>query len=302
MDRLEGMELFLRVIDRGSLSAAGRELGLSPAAVSNHIRALEDWVGARLLNRTTRALTLTEAGQAFRARCELILSEVGEAQTEASMLQGSPRGVLRVSAPVAFGARWLGAPLATYLNQYPAMELDVVLSDRKVDLIEEGFDVAIRIGNLDDSGLVARRLAPSRLSLCASPGYIEQEGEPTHPDDLVNHHCLEYSLRTSLGRWTFTGPNGNEVSVRISGRLRATNGEVLRAAAVAGLGVTLAPTFLVRDDLQSGRLARLLPEYEPKPTAIYALQPPGRRPPAKVRSFIDFLVSQFGPPPPWDSA
>ncbi|WP_247334275.1 LysR family transcriptional regulator [Bradyrhizobium sp. 147] len=294
------MNVFLRVIERGSLSAAGRELGLSPAAISNQIRSLEDWLGTRLLNRTTRQLTLTEAGEAFRDRCETILSQVSEAEAAAAALQGAPRGLLRLTAPTTFAIRYLGPVVAAYLARFPEVQIDMVLNDRVVDLIEEGFDLAIRIGELTDSNLIARQIAPSRFAVCAAPSYLERCGEPSRPSELADHHCLEYSLRTPAGRWLFAGPEGQHSTVSISGRLRATNGDLLRSAAVEGLGITLAPTFIVGEDIKSGRLVPLLQGYEVKPAAIFAVRSPGRNPPLKVRSFIDFLIEWFSPTPDWD--
>jgi DNA-binding transcriptional LysR family regulator len=300
MDRLGSMNMFLRVVERGSLSAAGRELALSPAAVSNHIRALEDWLGVRLLNRTTRQLTLTEAGQTFRERCETILAEVADAEAAAASLQAVPRGVLRVNAPIAFGVRHLAPVIAAYLDRYSETTLDLVLNDRVVDLIEEGFDVAIRIGDLADSELVARRLAPCRFVVCAAPHYLKHRGEPKHPAQLSDHHCLEYSLRAPPGRWVFTGPDGNDVAVTIAGRLRATNGDLLRSTAVQGLGVILAPTFIVGDNLRDGTLMQLLIGYNVRPSGIFAVYPAGRYPSPKLRSFVDFLADQIGAEPSWD--
>jgi DNA-binding transcriptional LysR family regulator len=300
MDRLGSMSLFLRVLERGSLSAAGRDLALSPAAVSNHIRALEDWLGVRLLNRTTRQLSLTEAGETFRARCETILAKVAEAEATVASLQAVPRGILRVNAPIAFGVRHLGPVVAAYLDRYADMKLDLVLNDRLVDIVEEGFDVAVRVGDLADSQLVARRLAPCRFVVCAAPRYLELRGEPLRPADLQDHHCLEYSLRAPPGRWAFTAADGKDISIAIAGRLRATNGDLLRSAAKAGLGVILAPTFIVCDDLKDGALRELLTDYTVKPTGIFAVYPTGRYPSPKLRSFIDFLAEQFGACPSWD--
>jgi DNA-binding transcriptional LysR family regulator len=300
MDRLGSMNLFLRVVERGSLSAAGRELTLSPAAVSNHVRALEDWLGVRLLNRTTRQLTLTEAGETFRERCETILAEVADAEAAAASLQAEPRGVLRVNAPIAFGARHLGPVIAAYLDRYSEMALNLVLNDRVVDLIEEGFDMAIRIGDLADSELVARRLSPCRYVVCAAPHYLKHRGEPQHPAELSDHDCLEYSLRAPSGRWVFTGPDGEDVAVAIAGRLRATNGDLLRSAAVQGMGIILAPTFIVGDDLKDGTLRQVLAKYSVKPAAIFAVYPGGRYPSPKLRSFVDFLADRFGAQPSWD--
>ncbi|QRK06261.1 LysR family transcriptional regulator [Archangium violaceum] len=300
MDRFQSMAVFTRVVASGSLSKAGRELGMSPAGVSHHLRALEDWLGARLLNRTTRRLSLTEVGTGFHARCVRILEEVEEARSAVDALQATPRGLLRVNAPITFGMRHLSPAIADYLAAHPEMAIDIALSDRRVDLLEEGIDVAIRIGVLADSSLVARRLAPSRSVLCAAPAYVERFGSPSSPADLVHHQCLEYTYRSTPGEWRFVGPEGKEESVSIRGRLTATNGELLRIAALRGLGLTLAPTFIVGEDLAAGRLVCLMPGYEPAEVAIHAVYPQGRHLSAKVRSFVDFLAARFGKEPEWD--
>ncbi|PTL82399.1 LysR family transcriptional regulator [Vitiosangium sp. GDMCC 1.1324] len=300
MDRFQSMAVFVRVVASGSLSKAGRELGMSPAGVSHHIRALEDWLGSRLLERTTRRLGLTEVGAGFHARCVRILEEVEEARSAAAALQVTPRGRLRVNAPITFGIRHLSPAISDYLVAYPEMAIDITLNDRKVDLIEEGFDVAIRIGTLADSSLVARRLAPSRSVLCAAPSYVKRFGAPSAPADLVHHQCLEYTYRATPGEWRFIGPGGDEESVSVSGRLTASNGELLRVAALRGLGITLAPTFIVGEDLAARRLVPLLPGHVPAEAAIYAVYPQGRHLSAKVRSFVDFLAERFGTPPEWE--
>ncbi|WP_438027224.1 LysR family transcriptional regulator [Sorangium sp. So ce233] len=301
MDRLTSMAVFTKVVATGSFSKAGRELGLSPAGVSNHIRALEDWLGARLVHRTTRRLSLTEAGEALHERCARILEEVEEAQAAAGALHEAPRGRLKLSAPITFGTRHLAPVIADYLLVYPEVAVDVSLNDRKVDLLEEGFDVAIRIGELPDSSLAARRIAASRSVLCASPAYVERHGAPVEPADLERHECLEYAYRATPGQWRFRGPDGEEMSVRVRGRLTSTNGDVLRVATLRGLGVSFAPTFIVGEDLAAGRLVPLMPRYAPAELGIHAVYPQGRHLPAKLRSFIDFLVDRFGQEPAWDT-
>ncbi|WP_437623892.1 LysR family transcriptional regulator [Sorangium sp. So ce1151] len=301
MDRLTSMAVFTKVVATGSFSKAGRELGLSPAGVSNHIRALEDWLGARLIHRTTRRLSLTEAGEALHERCARILEEVEGAQAAAGALQEAPRGRLKISAPITFGMRHLAPVIADYLLAYPGVAVDVALNDRKVDLLEEGFDLAVRIGELPDSSLAARRLATSRSVLCASPAYVERHGAPGEPAELERHQCLEYAYRATPGQWRFSGPDGEEVSVRIRGRLTSTNGELLRVAALRGLGISVAPTFIVGEDLAAGRLVPLMPRYAPAELGVHAVYPQGRHVPAKVRSFIDFVVSRFGHEPAWDA-
>ncbi|WP_437819519.1 LysR family transcriptional regulator [Sorangium sp. So ce1078] len=301
MDRLTSMAVFTKVVATGSFSKAGRELGLSPAGVSNHVRALEDWLGARLIHRTTRRLSLTEAGEALHERCTRILAEVEQAQAAAGALHASPRGRLKISAPITFGIRHLAPVIADYLLTYPEVAVDVSLNDRKVDLLEEGFDLAVRIGALPDSSLAARRIAPSRSVLCASPAYVERQGAPVEPADLERHECLEYAYRATPGQWRFHGPGGEEVSVRVRGRLTATNGELLRVALLSGLGIGIAPTFIVGEDLAAGRLVSLMPGYGLEEVGVHAVYPQGRHISAKVRSFIDFLVNRFEQEPAWDA-
>jgi DNA-binding transcriptional LysR family regulator len=299
MDRIESIGVFAKVVAKQSFSGAARELRLSQAAVSKHVRALEEWLGAQLLNRTTRRLNLTEIGALVHARCERILEEIDEVQQSASALQTVPRGVVHLAAPVSFGITQLGPALADYLSRYPEVVVDVTLDDRFVDLVEEGLDLALRVGALKDSSLIARRLAPVRFALCASPGYVKQYGAPRRPDDLSNHRCLFYSLRAIPGEWRFIGPDG-EVALRISGRFRSNSGNMLHAAMVAGAGIGLAPTFVVGRDLAEGRLIALMPDYRPVESELSAIYPPAKHPSAKVRSLIDFLAARFGPEPPWD--
>lgn len=295
MDRLVSMGVFARVVESGSLSAVGRDLTLSPAAVGNHIRSLEDWLGARLLHRTTRRLALTEAGEIFLERVHRILDETEEAKRAAIELQGTPRGVLRITVPITFGMHKLGPVIADYLVANPQMQIDLTLSDRTVDLLEEGYDVAIRIGNLVDSSLIARRLADMPLILCASPDYIERHGEPTVPEDLTRHQCLVYTLRLPKGRWTFISQSGERKAVDVSGRMRASNGEFLRVAATKGLGLTLAPWYVVDDDIRAGRLIRVLTDYHTEGPGLFAVHPSRQRVTLKVRSFIDYLAQHIPP-------
>jgi DNA-binding transcriptional LysR family regulator len=299
MDRIESMGVFAKVVAKQSFSGAARELRLSQAVVSKHVRALEDWLGAQLLNRTTRRLNITEIGELVYERCERILDEIDEVQQSTSALQTAPRGVLHLAAPVSFGITQLGPALADYLSRYSEVVVDVTLDDRFVDLVQEGFDLALRVGALKDSSLIARRLAPVHFVLCASPGYVKQYGAPRQPDDLSNHRCLFYSLRSIPGEWRFVGPEG-EVALRVSGRFRSNSGNMLYAAMVAGAGIGLAPTFVVGGDLAEGRLVALMPDYRPVDSELSAIYPPGKHLSAKVRSLIDFLAARFGPEPPWD--
>ncbi|MBF0155316.1 MAG: LysR family transcriptional regulator [Magnetococcales bacterium] len=294
MDRLACMESFVRVVESGSFAAAARKSGLSRSAVSKYIETLESHLGVRLINRTTRQLHLTTEGELYYPYCRRILEDVDEAEQSVSHLHATPRGLLRVSAPVSFGTRYLAPATADFLLKYPGIELDLVLNDRFVDLIEEGFDLAVRIGTLEDSTLMARRLTTTRLIPCASPTYLAKHGKPTTPADLTRHVCLLYSYTASPNVWRFRH-QGEEHSVRITGPLRANNGEALCAAARAGLGVALLPGFLVDEELRLGVLEPLLTDYSLPTIGIHAVCPSNRHLSTKVREFIDFLASRFRP-------
>jgi DNA-binding transcriptional LysR family regulator len=299
MDRLTSILVFTKVASARSFSAAARSLRLSPAVVSKHVQSVEDWVGARLLNRTTRHVSLTETGASFYARSQRIIEDLEEARASAARGHAVPSGTLRVSAPVSFGMRHLGPIVARYMSAYPNVLLDLVLDDRRVNLVEEGFDVAIRIGHLQDSSLVARRIAPSREVVCAAPSYLAQRGEPKAPEELTAHDCLDYALRSTGSVWHLTGPRG-EHTVRINPRMTATSGELLRQAALAGAGIILCPTFLVGDDLAAGRLVAILTRYPPIERTLYAVYPSRRQLSAKVRTFVDHVAKEIGPEPAWD--
>ena len=299
MDRITSLSVFAKVLEGSSFAAASRHFGLSPAMVSKHILALEERLGARLLNRTTRRVSPTEIGRIFYERSTRILADLAEAEQEASALQATPRGMLRVNGPLSFGVRHLAAAIADYLATCPAVEVDVTLNDRMVDLVEEGFDLAIRIARLADSSLIARRIAPCRIVACAAPSYLAKHGAPRRPAELAAHNCLGYSYAALRNEWRFSGPDGVE-SVRIAGRLNANNGDILRLAALRGEGIVLQPTFLIGDDLASGDLVPILPGYTPDELAIQAVYPHSRHLSAKVRSFVDFLVARFGHEPEWD--
>lgn len=296
------MELsaFVRTVDRGSQAAAARELGVTPAMVGRYVRALEDRLGSRLLNRTTATQSLTEAGAAFYARASALLEQLEEAERAAADRQAEPHGVLRVNAPMVFGVRYLAAAIAEFCDLHAGVRVELVLNDRVVDLVEEGYDVAVRIGRLADSGLVARRLAACRLAVCASPGYLAHHGEPRTPADLLGHNCLLYAYASGGDTWRFHGEHGEE-EVRISGKLVANNGEALLAAALAGPGVILQPTFIVGDALRESRLVRLLPGWRLQDLDVHAVYPSARHLSPKIRSFVDFLAGRFGDPPPWDA-
>ena len=300
MRDLGAMAVFARVVETESFTRAAAELSLSKSAVSKQVSRLEDRLGVRLLNRTTRRLSLTEAGAAYFEGCQKTLAEADAAEQAVSRLAEAPRGVLRVNAPMSFGVLHIGPALPAFLSACPELTLDLALNDRWVDLVEEGYDIAIRIGVLSDSSLVARRLAPSRLILCATPEYLASHGRPAAPEDLARHDCLTYSYRTAGRDWQFHGPEGLR-RVRVSGRLGANNGDILLSAATSSLGVALLPSFIVGDHLRSGRLERVMPAWRlAEEPSVHAVYPAGRNLSLKVRVFIDFLAARFGETPYWD--
>lgn len=288
MDVLSAMRAFVAVVDTRSFAAAAERLELSRARLTKMIQDLEEHLGTRLLNRTTRRLNLTEAGAAYHERCAAILADVAEAEEVASHLTALPRGTLKLTVPVSFGILKIAPLLGGFLERHPEVSVDMTLNDRKVDLIDEGFDLAIRVGALTESGLIARRLATDQIVICAAPAYLERHGTPRVPQDLARHACLSYAYATTGDEWRFTGPAG-EVSVRIRGPLRANNGDTLRLAALSGAGIIRQPTFLVQRDLDAGRLVRLLGDYQSSELGIYAVYPTRRFLSAKVSAFIDYL-------------
>jgi DNA-binding transcriptional LysR family regulator len=304
LDRLTGMQVFASVAATGSLSAAARALGMSQTMATKHMAALEARLGVKLLHRTTRRLTLTEAGRAYLDAAERILAEVSEADAEATAGAVEVRGALRVNAPVSFGVREIAPLIPRFLKEHPAVNIDLGLNDRYVDLIEEGWDLAIRIGAMASSSMIARRLAPCRTVLCTAPAYLAEKGTPRTVADLKDHNCLGYTLSRTIGagRWPFgAADHGVSVSVTVTGSLNANNGDALTAAAIAGLGILYTPTFLAAREIAAGLLVPL--QLERTPIAldgIFAVYPANRRPPAKVRAFIDALVNSFSPVPPWD--
>ncbi|MGK2286987.1 LysR family transcriptional regulator [Pedomonas sp. V897] len=304
MDRLTAMEMFVRVVVAKSFSGAARQLGVSKSVVSKAVAELEDRLGAQLLNRTTRQMSLTEVGQAYYERCVSILEQVEDTEQVVSSGARCPRGLLRVSAPVTFSVMNLGWPLSDFMEQYPEVSLELTLNDRVVDIVEEGFDLAIRISRrLKDSNLIAVKLGSARTITCASPEYLKRHGEPRHPRDLLQHHCLRYSNLGPAQEWTFRDPeNGEPIQIAVSGRIIANNGEVLRAAAVKGDGIIAGPSFLAAEDIRQGRLVPILKEYAGPPFGIYAVYPPNRHVSAKVRRLVDFLKGLWGESPPWEKA
>lgn len=300
MDLLAGMAVFARVVDAGGISAAARELRLSKSAVSKQLSALEDRLGARLLQRTTRRMSLTEAGTGFLEHCRRVVAEAEAAESAVGALQAEPRGTLRVNAPMTFGTMHLSAAMPDFMARFPLVRVDLVLNDRMVDLLDEGFDVAVRIARLADSSLVARKLAPAKRVMVASPIYLDRRGRPQGLADLAQHDILSYSYVAAADEWRFTGPQGEETA-RVECRLSANNGEILLGACLAGAGIAALPTFIAGPSLRAGTLVRVLPEYKYDEISIHAVWPASRHLSAKVRAFVDFLAERFGPVPYWDA-
>src|SRR5476649_1241809 len=298
MDLFKAMTIFIRVVDTGSLTAAAAECDLSPTMVGNHLQALEDHLGTRLINRTTRRQNLTEFGKAYYERCIEILGLVGDADALALETQTSPKGRLRVTASATFGTERLVPALADYRVRYPKVDLDVVITDTVVDLAEDGFEAAIRLGNLQSSDLIARPLAPYRLMICAAPSYLAARGEPRLPADLAQHECLAYSYsfrsewRSAQAAWRMTGPEG-EISVPITGRMQIDSAQGLRRAALAGMGIVMLPEIMLSEDIDTGHLVRLLPEYTPPVRPLNLIYLRDHRMSRKLRSFVDFVVERF---------
>lgn len=293
MDRLYAMQVFTRAVELGSFSAAATELDISPQFAGKQIQALETALGIKLLNRTTRRQSLTESGQLFYERAKNILAEMEAAEALMAESRAAPRGKLRISAPITFGSHALAPLLPRYLKEHPEVSVDLSLSNRTVDLLDEGFDVVFRTGQLPDSGLQARALAPLQLVLCASPAYIQHSPPLARPQDLKQHECLIFAHTSMRNEWPFEGPEGR-ISVAITGRFSTDSGEALRAAAVAGHGILLQPSALVADDLAAGRLQRLLPDHVSPARELHMLFAPDRRMTPKLRSFLDFALESFG--------
>ena len=300
MHSLNAIRLFTATVEAGSFSAAGRRLGLAPSSVSRQVTALEDGVGARLLHRTTRNLSLTEAGRVYFERISRILAELDEACAAVADLEAEPRGSLHVNAPYAFGVRHVAPALPDFLARFPEVRIELALTDSFVDLLEVGADVAIRVGELEDSSLVARRLATSRRLVCATPAYLARAGTPARPDDLTAHDCLIYTRHRGQVHWNLQGPDG-PVAVPVEGSLRTNNTEAVHAALRGGLGVALMPAWLVGEDVRSGALVELLRDWRtpagPQDTGVHALYPASRHLSPKVRAFVDFLVKRFASRP-----
>jgi len=289
MDRLTSLTAFVQVVDAGGFSAAGRKLNMSTTMVSNHVQALEERLGARLLNRTTRKVNLTEVGRAYYDRCTQILADIEQADDIAGALQSTPRGTLRIYTNTHI-VQFLSPVVAEFLDSYPDVKVDLAIGERNIDMIDENFDIAVRMVPPPDSSLIVRSLATWRHVLCCSHGYLEKHGKPEQLVDLAERNCLRHVSYPYGDEWRFVDRKGAPAPIRVTGNLLSNSGEILRRAALAGVGIWLAAGFLVRDDLESGKLVRLLPEYRPVEFSMNALYPHRHHLSAKVRTFIDLLA------------
>lgn len=301
MDRLQAMRVFTAVVETGSFSRAAEQLHLSATAVSRHVAELEKHLGAQLLQRSTRRIHLTEIGTNYYDRCRLILADVEEAEAQAATSESQPKGILRISLPHSFGLRYIAPLMPEFCKRYPELQLELSFSDRTVDLVEEGIDMAIRIKGELKTSLVARKLAPVRIICCAAPAYLKLHGIPQSPDSLSQHNCITYSYAATANSWTFLH-DGKPCEVQVKGSLRSNSGDMGRLAARNGLGITTLPIFIVCDDLRSGTLIELLPEYPIPPINVYAVYLPGARRAARIKAMVEYLWDALGRGnPPWES-
>jgi len=293
MDRLTEMEAFATVVDQGGFTDAAKKMGISKSAVSKHISSLEARLGARLLNRTTRRVSPTEIGLAYYDRACRVLSDAGEADALVASMQSAPAGLLRLSVATDFGVNHLSPILGDFLQQFPDITVNMVLNNRYVELISEGFDMAIRMGDLEDSSLRARKLTETQMRMIAAPSYFEKHGRPTRLDDLNSHKLLHYSNQASGNAWKITAPSGEERQIRSAGWLSVNDGQSLLNACIAGLGIAYLPSFLYANAMEQVQVVDVMPDLPIERTGIYAVYPPGRFTQPKVRAFIDFLVAHF---------
>lgn len=299
MDKLGSLRAFVKVVELGSFSEAGRQLRLSRSAISKYVGELEESLGVQLLNRTTRHASPTESGQAYFERALTILADLDAADQAVAQAQSSPRGLLRVNAPMSFGTLQLGPAVADFMAECPELQIQLVLSDDQVDPMQGGFDVTLRIADLESSSLIARKIVAIDRAVCASPDYLKEQGTPKLPEDLRRHALLTYGFLLTGNQWKLTGKDGDHW-IQPSWSLCVNNAEVLRDAAVRGRGIALLPTFIAGDALRDGTLQRVLKPYKAPPLTLYAIYPPTRHLAVKVRLFIDFLVARFNGVPSWD--
>jgi DNA-binding transcriptional LysR family regulator len=292
MDRLTAMGLFVRIVETGSFSAVAREMNMTQPTVSKQLTALERQLKTRLLNRSTRQLSLTEAGAAYFESSKRILDTVNEAEANLGVLQTQLSGVLRINSSIGLGQMYLGPLVLKFQSMHPGLMIDLSYADRFVDLVEEGIDVAIRIGRLMDSGLSARRIGMSERCTVATAEYLKRKGTPKIPQDLVEHNCILYAYLSTGSEWIFKGNDG-EIRVKVSGTLRANNGEAIKQAVMADLGIAISPTWLIGNDVKAGRVQEILRDFSPAPAEINAVYPSARHVSAKVRAFTEFLKAEF---------
>ncbi|WP_417545990.1 LysR family transcriptional regulator [Marinobacter sp.] len=299
MDRIDAMRAFVTVVNEGAFTRAADRLDMSPQLVSKYVSQLEQHLGVRLLNRTTRQIHLTEAGTSYHQRAQQVLNDIDDMESQIGDLQTEARGLLRISAPVSFAIRHMAPLLSEFQKAHPGVGIDLQLNDRKVDVVEEGFDVVLRIGHLKSSSLIAKRIAPIRMVVCASPAYLKQNGTPQHLEDLQGHRYLRYSYieldaGQPLHRWLQNNGQND------SNGMTSNNGDVLVKAAIAGAGIALQPTFISGPAIKEGKLQVILQEYEPETMGLYAVYAHRQLLASKVRSFVDFIDGYFGDPPYWD--
>ncbi|NRB41188.1 MAG: LysR family transcriptional regulator [Pseudomonadales bacterium] len=293
MDRLVAMSMYVRVVETGSFSAVARELNTTQPTVSKNIAELENWLGAKLLNRSTRSLHLTEAGADYYQRCLSILMDVEEAEQNIGQMQTQAKGTLRINTVVAFGRLHIMPLIGEFLELYPEIKIDVLLNDRRIDLVEEGVDLAIRMGPLADSSLIAKKLTASCMVTVATQRYLDKWGMPEHPSELKNHNCILYNGRDNYRQLDYL-EDGQAFHVRVDGNISSNNSEAIREALLSSYGIALVPRWLVGDALLDGSLCEVLKDFVPAEHDIFAVYPPGRHLPSKARFFIDFLAEKIG--------
>ncbi len=300
MNRFENMNVFIRVVEAGSISAAADKLGVAKSAVSRRLKELEAHLGVELFHRTTRRMKLTDSGRTFYQQSVRILDDVHEAELATSQAHGTLKGSLKIALPSSFGTMHMGSAINEFLQLHPQIEFELDFNDREIDLIQEGFDLAIRIANLPDSSLIARHLAPIEFVLCASPAYLKARGVPQLPDELSQHQCLVYSLLRDRDHWHLSNRDNKKISIKIHPYLKANTGEFLKEAAVKGQGIILVPSFIAYKEIKSGALLPLLQEYQLAKLNAYAIYPQTRHLSQRVRTFVDFMVKRYEGTPYWD--
>ncbi len=293
MDKLLSMQVFVKVVEQGSFARAAERLEISTSAASRHVNELEAALGTRLLHRTTRRLSLTESGQAYFERCVQLLADIEETERLVSSTATHPTGTIKLTCSITFGVRRLAPAIGAFQSQYPAVRFDCSLSDRFIDLVEEGLDLAIRIGNLGATNMVARKIGEARLIVCAAPSYLKKHGTPQHPEDLTAHNCFTYEYVASKNLWRFKAKDGTEINAHIGGSVHANNGEMLSSIAAEGVGIVIEPDFIVGPLIESGRLVPILQDFDAPRSGIYAVYPSRRHLSGKVRAFVDFLAAHF---------